>query len=118
VALFKRSRQQANVLRYGSAETLRNRELLVLAAETALTNDHFALAREQTRDFFLLDPPRDQLFARTLFVVGACVAQVTTEKGYNGSQAVRQQLRAAEPILQALDIAQVRSIERAKARHE
>jgi len=36
-----------NVPRHGSAEALKFRELIVLAAETALANDHYELAREQ-----------------------------------------------------------------------
>jgi hypothetical protein len=56
VALHGRARHQGNVARYGSVEGLRSREMLVLAAEVALTNGHYGLAREKNREFFLSNP--------------------------------------------------------------
>ena len=47
MALFKRGRNQTNVPRYGSGEVLKSRELIVLAAEAALANGHYEMAREQ-----------------------------------------------------------------------
>jgi hypothetical protein len=38
-----------NVPRHGSAEALKSRELIVLAAEAALANGHYEMAREQVR---------------------------------------------------------------------
>lgn len=57
-----------------------------------------------------LNPPRDQFFARALFVASACEAKRAEELELHGSNAVRQLLRAAEPILEALSIAEVISI--------
>ena len=109
VALHGRARHQGNVARYGSVEGLRSREMLVLAAEVALTNGHYGLAREKNREFFLSNPPRDQFFARCLFVVASCDAQKTEEEELNGSEATRQRLKSLAHILDALDIAKTHS---------
>jgi hypothetical protein len=47
VALFSRARNQTNITRYGSSDGVKSRELLLLSAEAALTNDHYDMARKQ-----------------------------------------------------------------------
>ena len=49
VSLFRRAREQTNVNQYGSSEEVKSREMLVLSAEAALTNENFDMAREQVR---------------------------------------------------------------------
>ena len=109
LALQHHARYQGNVARYGSVEGFRSREMVVIAAEAALTNEQYDLAREKVQEFFLSKPPRDQFFARCLFVNASCDAQKTTELELNGSKAVRQQLKAFAHIVDALDIAKVHS---------
>lgn len=53
----------------GEGNQLRSPELLVLAAETAVKNGEFNLAREACHEFFLDGGgARDQFFCRALFV--------------------------------------------------
>lgn len=132
VALFHRSRAQTNLPLNGSGSLLRNRELLVLAAETALSNGNFDLARdqvcwmlsipiylvrfsrhrcEQVRCLLSESPPRDQFLARALFVDAACLSHEAEKRGLNGSLAVQQRLRAVAPILDAVAIAKVSSLD-------
>jgi hypothetical protein len=109
VALFTRARNQTNVSRYGSSDGVKSRELLLLSAEAALTNEHYELARKQTHELLLLNPPSDQFLARALFVCAACDAHVVKEERLNGSAAVRQRLKAVDSILAALEIAEAHS---------
>lgn len=109
VNLHSRARHQGNVARYGSVEGLRSREMLVMGAEVAMTNEHYSLAREKSREFFLSNPPRDQFFARCLFVAAACDAHKTEEEELNGSDATRQRLKSIAHILDALEIAKTHS---------
>jgi hypothetical protein len=61
-----------NVPRHGSAEALKFRELIVLAAETALANDHYELAREQVKLSSCFDLVYIYPFADTVFALHVC----------------------------------------------
>ena len=68
----------------------------------------YDLAKASTVNFFLLNPPQDQFYARILFVVAACDAQKALELELNGSLAAKQRVKALEQVLRALAIAQER----------
>lgn len=108
VGLYGRAREQLNVLSCSSAEALRSREMLVLAAEAGVVNGEFELAADAAKKFFLSSPPKDQFYARSLFVMAACDANEAEKRELNGSESTRQRRKALNHVLQALKIAQVR----------
>lgn len=52
VALFRGAREQTHIPRLGSAAVVRSRELVVLAAEAALTNGDYEMARAEVSIIF------------------------------------------------------------------